>query len=888
MNKNILNVLLIEDDEDDYIIINDLLSENDSAKYLLDWEDNYEAGMAAIKINKYDVCLLDYRLIKHNDLELLQNTIESDYSTPIILLTGQGDRELDRLAIRLGASDYLNKSELTLGILERIIRYAIERNHNLNILKKSQLKLQEAQKIAHLGTWEFELATEKITWSEEVFQIFGLDPKQPEPTYPELQTRFAPESRELLDKSIALILEKKANLECEYKIIRPDGTFRYIYTQTHPMVGSNSKTIGIFGTILDITKQKKDELAVQAAIRKEKLLGLILERINQSLNLEEILDTTVKSVREFLECDRVIIYRLLADGNGIVEKESVVPGCSSILGEKFDDPCFPNTNILERYKQGYISIIDDINAANIQQCYAKLLKKFQVEANIVLPILITEETENKDDIKTSNTTVWGLIIAHQCTRNRKWQISESELLKRLATQTAIAIRQAQLYSSLEKVNQELEKIAYIDGLTGVFNRRHFEKKLQEEWKRLSRHQASMSIIMMDIDYFKAYNDTYGHQQGDSCLQKVAEAISKAVRRPGDLVARYGGEEFVVVLPNTNIEGGLRVAENIKTEIEALKIPHQASAVSNYVTSSLGIADSNCSEKSHPEILIQAADIALYNAKNIGRNRVEVYDSCMPNLERQKQEIHLVSQLRDALGENRFCLYSQAILPLHEGVTIKLYEILLRFWDGSGKVISPSLFLSVAERYHLMPKIDRWVVKTLLSYLSLPEIGDLYQDNIFTVNLSGASINDRHFREFIEHQFAFYQVPPQQICFEITETIAITNLEKAAQLIKSIKQLGCSFALDDFGKGMSSFSYLTNLPVDYLKIDGTFIKKMEEDSVSQGIVEGITHIARAMGLKVVAEYVETKSILKKVNSLGIDYGQGFYLDRPNPLIPMVNC
>ncbi|WP_426548361.1 EAL domain-containing protein [Dapis sp. BLCC M126] len=884
MNKEIIKVLLIEDNEDDYILINDLLSDLGKPKIFVDWENTYGAGLIAIEKSQHDVYLVDYWLGEKNGLELLQKAIHRGCQTPIILLTDQDDRELDVNAISLGAADYLHKSEIKGDTLERVIRYAIERNQSLKALRESKAKLQEAQKIAHLGNWEYEIATQKITLSDEAFRIFGLDPNEPEPTYSEWLKMLVPESQELLKQNLDLVLAQKQGRESEYKIIRPDGTFRYIYTQSTLVVDNNSEVIGIFGTMLDITERKQAELAVQESMQKEHLLGLILDRINQSLNLEEILKTTVDSVRNLLQCDRVIIYRLLPGPSGIVEKESVTEGYTPILGNIITDPCFPNEDVLERFKQGYISIIEDVESPEVKKCHRDLLRLFQVKANMVLPILITQKEGEK---QLSEIVVWGLLVAHHCREKREWRISETDLLRRLATQTGIAIQQAQLYHRLEQLNQELEKIAYIDNLTGVYNRRHFEEKLEQEWKRLARDKTSMSIIMVDVDYFKLYNDTYGHQQGDKCLQQVAQAISGIVKRPGDFVARYGGEEFVVVLPNTSIEGALQVAENIRIEIEGLKVPHQGSAVSKWVTSSLGVADNNCCDQSNPEILIQAADMALYNAKTSGRNCVELYDSSRENLEKQKQEINLATQLRDALGENRFCLYSQAILPLHEGVQTKLCEILLRFWDGSGTVIAPTIFLSVAERYHLMPRIDRWVVKTLLAYLSLPEIANLYKDQIFTVNLSGASINDHYFREFIEHQFAFYQVLPQQICFEITETVAITNLETAAQFIHSLKKLGCSFALDDFGAGMSSFSYLTNLPVDYLKIDGMFIKKMEKDSVSQGIVEGIHHIGKTMGLIVIAEYVETESIFNKVSDLGIDYAQGFHIEKPNPLIPIVN-
>ncbi|NEO58603.1 MAG: diguanylate cyclase [Okeania sp. SIO3B5] len=619
MNKNLIKVLLIEDNQDDFIMIYNLLSQVESPKILLDWENTYETGLTVMKKNQHDICLFDYHLGETKGLETVKTAINLGCKTPIVLLTDTENQELEIDLMNKGVADYLNKSEINKYTLNRIIRYTHEKNQSLNALKESKAKLQEAQKIAHLGNWEYDLKTQKITWSDEVFRIFGLNPSRLEPTYSEWLEMFTLESQQLWDKNVIFILEKAESCECEYQIIQPDGTLRYIDTQATLIVDNNSEPIGLFGTVLDITDRKKAELAVQDLRQKEHLLGLILDRIHQSLNLDEILETTVDSLRLFWECDRVLIYRFLEDGKGIVEKESVAVGSSPILGQIIDDPCFPNTDIIERYKQGYINI--DVENPEINKCHVDLLKQFQVKASMVLPILINQEGEKQG----SETTAWGLIVAHQCTHKRQWQISDTDLLRRLATQIAIAIQQAQLYHRLEKLNQELEKMAYVDSLTGICNRRHFEEKLDQEWKRLRRDNTSMSIIMVDIDYFKPYNDTYGHQRGDKCLQQVAQTISAAVKRSGDFVARYGGEEFVVVLPNTPIEGALKVAEDIRTQIEALRIPHTASAVSKWVTSSLGVANSRCCTDSNPEILLETADMALYNAKNAGRNQVYIDD-----------------------------------------------------------------------------------------------------------------------------------------------------------------------------------------------------------------------------------------------------------------------
>ncbi|MGB3514521.1 MAG: adenylate/guanylate cyclase domain-containing protein, partial [Microcoleaceae cyanobacterium] len=259
----------------------------------------------------------------------------------------------------------------------------------------------------------------------------------------------------LWEKNMALILEKTEKYECEYEIMRPDGTPRYLCAKTSLITNSNLEPIGIFGTILDITERRLAELEVEKIRKQERLLSLIIDKINQSLDLEEILETTVESVRYFLQCDRVIIYRFLPNFSGVVEKESLASDYSSLLGMEIADPCFPNSKILERYKQGYVSVVNNIDKWEVTSCYANMLKKFQVKANLVIPILITNETENKNYTGNSEIHVWGLLMAHHCRENREWKVSEVNLLRRLAAQTAIAIQQAQLYQYVENLNQEL-------------------------------------------------------------------------------------------------------------------------------------------------------------------------------------------------------------------------------------------------------------------------------------------------------------------------------------------------------------------------------------------------------------------------------------------------
>lgn len=345
-------------------------------------------------------------------------------------------------------------------------------------------------------------------------------------------------------------------------------------------------------------ENKQAEKLLRLQTEQEKLIAKITQRILQSFNLEEIINTTVQEVRQFLQTDRVIIYRFQEDWSGVIAMESVADGVQPIIYTSIDEPCFRNVYI-PQYLQGRVRAIDDIYTTKLDKCHRDLLTQFQVKANLVVPIIQNQE-------------LWGLLIAHDCSNPRHWQELEINLLSQLATQVGIAIKQSQLY-------QQLQHLATIDGLTQIPNRRRFEEYFQQTWDQMVQIQAPLSVILCDIDFFKLYNDNYGHLAGDDCLRQVADAINKAGYRPDDLVARYGGEEFVVLLPNTSTLGAMQVGERIRAEVKALKIVHEKSLVSQYVTLSLGIATIMPTANCVPATLIAAADEALYQAKAQGRD-----------------------------------------------------------------------------------------------------------------------------------------------------------------------------------------------------------------------------------------------------------------------------
>ena len=414
------------------------------------------------------------------------------------------------------------------------------------------------------------------------------------------------------------LAEEGCILESEYRLKHRSGEWRWFRCRDQVFARTaEGRPKQIFGTAQDITEYKRAEEALRQQNERELLMATITQHIRQSLDLGEVLSTTVNEVRQFLQADRVMIVRFnpctgclcAAPATGAVTVESVAPNCRPMLGETLENFCFDEF-YLEAYQHRAIRPIADVLAADLPQYQIDLLAQFDVRAYLVVPLVQGED-------------LWGLLMAHQCTP-RQWMQLEVELLSSLATQLAIAIKQAELYQQLQAANLKLERLATLDELTQLANRRRFDQYLEMEWRRQAREQTPLSLILCDIDSFKSYNDTYGHPGGDECLRQVARAIGNAVDRSADLVARYGGEEFAVILPNTAIQGAVVVAEHIQLKIAALQLPHAGSQVSQYVTVSLGVASIVPASESVAAILISAADQALYQAKRLGRDRIQLY------------------------------------------------------------------------------------------------------------------------------------------------------------------------------------------------------------------------------------------------------------------------
>jgi len=436
-------------------------------------------------------------------------------------------------------------------------------------------------------------------------------------------------------------------------------------------------------------------------------------------------------------------------------------------------------------------------------------------------------------------------------------------------------------SERKKAYENLKYQASHDSLTGLINRGEFEQRAKRLLLTVQQDNNSHALCLMDIDQFKVINDTCGHTAGDELLRQLSQVLQGTVRHR-DTLARLGGDEFGVLVEHCTLEQAERVANALRQDIENFQFSWQGQPFR--VGVSIGLVAVN---KTTPDLteLLKQADTACYMAKDLGRNRIHVYRPEDVEMARHLGQMAWVAGINQALEEDRFCLYAQPIVPLDNSAQ-RHYEMLLRMIDKEGNVIGPGTFMSAAERYGLMGKLDRWVIENALTLLA-ENPTFLEEIEFVSINLSGESLSSSDFLDFIMVQLKKSGIDASKICFEVTETLAISNLSAATTFISTLKKTGCYFALDDFGSGLSSFAYLKNLKVDYLKIDGMFVTGIVEDEIDRAMVRSINDIGQVMGMKTIAEYVENDKIKSILREIGVNYAQGNGVGEPQPFEELVD-
>jgi diguanylate cyclase (GGDEF)-like protein len=416
-------------------------------------------------------------------------------------------------------------------------------------------------------------------------------------------------------------------------------------------------------------------------------------------------------------------------------------------------------------------------------------------------------------------------------------------------------------------------------LTGLYNRLKFEECLEEALLNVREEQRVHTLCYLDLDQFKLVNDTCGHIAGDELLRQLPDLFHK-VLRSGDIVARLGGDEFGILLENCEIDRATMLADKIRQEIKEFRFVWEDKVFAIGVSIGVVGIDENITDISK---IMSMADVACYAAKDSGRNRVHVYECSDELVSERHGEMHWTGRITRAMEEERFILYRQPIIGF-SSASHEHFEVLLRMVDEKGGIVPPGAFIPAAERYNLMTGIDRWVIREVFKLIADEHAANPHRQSkkVVSINLSGDSLSDDGLYDYIISQKNEFNVSLNNVCFEITETVAISNLVKATALINELKQYGCRFSLDDFGSGLSSFAYLKNLPVNYLKIDGSFVKDVSRDPVDRAMVVSIQQMGSVMELDTIAEWVEDEETLNTLWEIGVDYVQGYHLGPPEAI------
>jgi len=544
--------------------------------------------------------------------------------------------------------------------------------------------------------------------------------------------------------------------------------------------------------------------------------------------------------------------------------------------------------VLDSTSEGIIAVDKEMNCTFMNNAATSILG-FGIDEILGRDIhsLIQHSDEDGNPMLKTNTHIYQTILLKKGYQDNKaifWsknnyclhvQLSSNPVYKNNEVTGAVIIFNR--ITDAKAIVNTMNYMARHDSLTGLVNRYEFDLRLEAALNDAKQNNKQYVLLYMDLDQFKIVNDTCGHVIGDELLKELSLLLEKEVRS-GDTLARLGGDEFGVILQNCNPGQAQRVAKKLQSTIRDFRFNKGKNTIS--VGVSIGVISITKHSKDIATIL-SLVDSACFLAKEEGRNRIHVYHQNDEELALRHGEMQWVSRIKNALENDLLVLYFQPITPVDRNRPGDRHiEILLRMKDDNNEIILPGAFIPAAERYNLMSEVDRWVLKNTFMWMS-SEI-QFKRHLICSINLSGQSLGDEGFYDYLIEQLNKYAINPSAVCFEITETAAVANLGRAIKFIKELKQLGCKFSLDDFGSGLSSFTYLKNLPVDYLKIDGHLVKDIAVDVVNYSMVEAINRVGCVMGIQTIAEFVENKLIAEKLHEIGVDFAQGFGIAKPAAL------
>ncbi len=930
-----IRVLLVDDDEDDYLIVRDLLAEDgDQPRYALTWLTGFDAAVEALQRDDHDVCLVDYRLGLYNGLDLVRAARQQGWRKPIILLTGQGDDAIDRKAMAAGATDYLEKAKLDARSLGRAIRYAVANLRAQQALGESEERyrvlLGEIDEIVYAVDFDPRdpfAGTVRFV-SSRVHALLGYRPEDFTDD-PGLWFRLLhPDDAALLTRQTEELVRERRPVTRLYRLKHGDsGEYRWMEDRAAPRLDARGEIVGIAGVARDITDRRH-------ADRKTRVLASALEQTDDA-----VLITDRAGVIEYVNpaYERTSGYRrdeVLGGKPSVVKSDRHDQAFyRNLWGTILADGVFRDVLVNRRkdgtlyYEQKTITPLKD-EAGNIthfvstgkditdQRQAEQALRerdariRRMMESNII-GILFWDASGAISDANDAFLRMIGYSRAELEQGKLRWteltppeyrarderalaEIArdgqctpfEKEYLRKDGGRVPVLLAAAAFegtpdqgvcfvldLSQLKHAEERLSYLAYYDTLTGLANRRSLTDNLRLAMAEADRIGRLVAVALLDLDRFKIINDTLGHNVGDQLLQEVAERLKTSVRA-GDTVARLGGDEFAVVLGSVAQADDIAgVAQKI---IEQFAPPFHPAGRELFVTPSIGIA-LYPSDADTPETLLKNADAAMYHAKESGRNAFRFYTAELN--ERAGKRLALETALRQALARGELLLHYQPLVDMGSGKIIGT-EALIRWRHPELGLVPPLDFIPLAEDTGLIVPIGEWVLNTACAQTKAWQRAG-FQNLQMAVNLSLRQFHEGALAETVRRALADSGLEPRCLDLELTESMLMRDPERTVAVMQELKRLGVSFSMDDFGTGYSSLSYLKRFPLDTLKIDRSFVRDITTDPNDAAITQATIVMAKSLGLTVIAEGVETKEQLVFLKRHGCDAAQGYYFSRPLP-------
>jgi diguanylate cyclase (GGDEF)-like protein/PAS domain S-box-containing protein len=808
-------------------------------------------------------------------------------------------------------------------------------------LKDSQRRLSTALRATKVGVWEWNMRTDRTYWSDENYRVMGLEPGSIESRYENWANMVHPDDLPAAQAKVTEAVNTRSELNIEFRVVWPDGSNHWINDIGSLIFDENNEPIGMYGIQMDITERK---LIQQELDENRRRLAFLLSkspvviyssRASGDFGATFISENVTKQLgyqpEEFTENSGFWAEKIHPDDFPLVNTE--IDRLFEFGSHSYEYRFHHNDGhylwmqdemILIRDESGNpLEIIGSWSDITERRRMEELLFEEKERAEITLHSIgdavittgVSALVEYLNPV-AENLTGWNLEEAvgqplenvfriieegsrqpalspvERCLREGKvvGLANHSILVRRDGREFSIDDSAAPIRNRNEemigvvlvfhdvteerRLSRQAAHDAMHDSLTGLVNRGEFEKRLARALINTKEHNISHILCYLDLDQFKIVNDTAGHAAGDELLKQISRLL-EGLFRQRDTLARLGGDEFGLLLENCQLDQALIIANEIKAKIR--DFPFLWAGHGFQVGVSIGVVPITAEKESVNQLLSQA-DIACYSAKDLGRDRIYVYHAEDSETTQRHSEILQAARMRDAILNDQFRLFCQPIVQLTGEEGMLQYEVLLRMTDRDGGLVLPGAFIPPAERYGLMHAIDRWVIRKTLLTLTNHNI----QRMLVNINLSGNSLDDETLLEYVLGQLNEFSILAGHVCFEITETAAIHHLSKAQQFIHAFRGRGGRIALDDFGSGFSSFRYLKTLPVDYIKIDGSFVSDMLSNPGDLLMVEAITKIAHTLGIKIIAEHASNIGTINRLREMGVDHAQGFGIGLPVPV------